>query len=60
MWDSDSVVRAAVGINNDNVPTVSVTTAADPKRGGVVIAADAKGGAILITGPDGRSRNVVR
>jgi len=29
MWDSNSVVRAAVGISNDNVSTVSVTTAAD-------------------------------
>jgi len=60
MWDSNSVIRAAVGINSDNLPVVSVTAAADPKKGSVVIAADANGGAVLITGPDGKSRNVVR
>lgn len=59
MWDSNSVMRAAVGVKNDNVPVVTVSTA-DPKKGSVVIAADDKGGAVLITGPDGRSRNVVR
>jgi hypothetical protein len=59
MWDSNSLVRAAVGISNDNVPTVTVS-AADPKKGSVIIAADAKGGGVLITGPDGKSRNVVR
>jgi hypothetical protein len=60
MWDSNSVVRASVGITADNVPVVTVASAGDPKKGSVVIAADAKGGGVLITGPDGRSRNVVR
>jgi hypothetical protein len=60
MWDSNSVTRVAVGISDRDVPGVTVTSSTDPKRGSVVIAADAKGGGILITGPDGRSRNVVR
>jgi hypothetical protein len=60
MWDSNSVMRAAVGVKSDNVPMVTVSTGADPKKGSVVIAAYAKGGAVVITGSDGRPRNVVR
>jgi hypothetical protein len=60
MWDSNSVVRAAVGIGKGDVPGITVSTGADPKKGSVIIAADAKGGGVLITGPDGRSRNIMR
>lgn len=59
LWDSNSSIRAVVGIDN-NLPVVTVSSGPDPKKGSVIIGSDAKGGSVLITGPDGKSRNLVR
>jgi hypothetical protein len=59
MWDSNSVIRAVVAIHNE-VPMLTLGTGVDPRMGSVIISSDAKGGGILITGPDGKSRSVVR
>jgi hypothetical protein len=65
MWDSNSNMRAAVAIHNE-VPMVTVSAGSDPRKGSVVIGAGAgdwgvsKGGHILITGPDGKARDVMK
>jgi len=59
MWDSNSAMRAVVAIH-DEVPMLTIGTGADPKKGSVIIASDAKGGRVLITAADGKSRSVMR
>jgi len=60
MWDANSKIRAAVAIHSE-VPIVTVDAGTDPRKGSVIMSTDAKGGGVLmITGPDGKSRNVTR
>jgi hypothetical protein len=59
MWDSSSIPRVAMGIDKE-IPIMTVGSGLDPSKGSVIVTADAKGGNILITGPDGKSRNVAR
>jgi hypothetical protein len=59
MWDSASVMRAAITIHNE-VPMVTVASGADSKKGGVILAGDNSGGHVMITGTDGKARNVMR
>jgi hypothetical protein len=59
MRDSTSTIRAVVAIHNE-APVLSLSAGPDPTKGSVVISAGAKGGGVLITGADGKSRNVMR
>jgi len=66
MWDSHSVIRAAVAIHSD-VPMVTVSSGPDPKKGSVLMAAGPTpkapketSGFLMITGANGKPRNVER
>jgi hypothetical protein len=60
MRDSSSNVRAAMSVSKD-VPIITVYSGPDPGKGSVIVTAGVKeGGAVLITGSDGKARNVER
>ena len=59
MWDSNHNIRAAIAIDKE-VPILTVGSGPDPSKGSVIVTADAKGGNVLITGSDGKGRNVAR
>jgi len=59
MWDSNSIARVAMAVDKD-VPVISMQSGSDISKGSVIVTADAKGGNVLITGSDGKPRNVLR